>query len=177
MNKNLHFSIGDKSDSIRVDDEDGQITGDRLFPILTELNALPALVETLTHELENVWKPAAAMASQYAKGFEADRDALRLILGNCPLLFVTTCNMAEKAWIANARALLSSTAGDELRGVLKQAHKVLVATAVKYHWDCHKTVGSRDDTFEKCTFPVCCEAQASLAALSQFLPIGEGETK
>lgn len=74
MNKNLHFSIGDKSDSIRVDDEDGQITGDRLFPILTELNALPALVETLTHELENVWKPAAAMASQYAKCFEDERD-------------------------------------------------------------------------------------------------------
>lgn len=34
----------------------------------------------------------------------AERDALRAIIADCPLLFTTTCNAAELRWIERARA-------------------------------------------------------------------------
>lgn len=35
-----------------------------------------------------------------------ERDAMRFMLRDCPLLHVTTCNTAEQAWIARVKAAL-----------------------------------------------------------------------
>lgn len=72
---------------------------------------LEAEVERLTTRYESLIKDYSEATAGETEMDELERlrvevSALAATLRECPLLFTTTCNMAEKAWIEHARKLL-----------------------------------------------------------------------
>ncbi len=73
---------------------------------LDRVNLMRARAERLDTEARQAWSEYHAALKELGNVPQDDRR-FRVLIADCPLLFVTTCNVNEKAWIAKAREALS----------------------------------------------------------------------